>query len=385
MHTQPGLLVAVGSFCLLFTLVLAWCLAGVRASSFMKRLFPNYQYLLKSHIDFLLMTGLLMLFYLLFTHFSVTPPAFVLIAMSIGSVMNPVGFLMLAVKPELKQSPASPFGLIMVGSFTATTVGYAGAALIVAQAAIHAAPEIARAGQPLTCIGAGSPTVVIEPGLGGRVEDWKFIAPVIARDTQVCIHDRASSAGPKDGAGVADTLHALLDEAHVTGPLVLVGHSSGAQYVRVFASRYPARVAGMVLLDGQPAEAFTRLPAYPSFYRRFRRVTAVFPVLDLLGVSRFRGVREEFAQLPAALEQARVAPRLGNRPLIVVTAVRGAQDGWLPLQDELALLSTNHIHCVLPDATHTSLLDDRHDAAFSAQAIRDVVESSRARTTGDAA
>jgi hypothetical protein len=63
MYNHSTVLVAAGSLCLTITLVLAWCLAGVRASTFMKRLFPNYQSLLKAHMDYLLMTGLLMIFY----------------------------------------------------------------------------------------------------------------------------------------------------------------------------------------------------------------------------------------------------------------------------------------------------------------------------------
>jgi hypothetical protein len=71
MYNHSTVLVAAGSLCLTITLVLAWCLAGVRASTFMKRLFPNYQSLLKAHMDYLLMTGLLMIFYLLFAQFHV--------------------------------------------------------------------------------------------------------------------------------------------------------------------------------------------------------------------------------------------------------------------------------------------------------------------------
>ena len=74
--------------------------------------------------------------------------------------------------------------------------------------------------------------------------------------------------------------------AHVPGPFVLVGHSSGAQYVRIFAGRYPEQVAGMVLLDGQPAEAFEGLPSFPAFYSGFRRVFALLPSLARLGVGR---------------------------------------------------------------------------------------------------
>src|SRR5258705_10590213 len=136
MHNFASVLVVVGSLCLLITLVLAWCLVGVRSSAFMKKLFPNYQNLLKAHIDYLLMTGLLMIFFLLFAHFRVSPPLVVVCAMSIGSFMNPVGFIVLAVKPTLRQQPTSPFGVIMPGAFNfsniwrsrcASSIGRAGA------------------------------------------------------------------------------------------------------------------------------------------------------------------------------------------------------------------------------------------------------------------
>jgi hypothetical protein len=131
---NPATLVAVGSLCMTLALILAWCLAGVRSSAAMKRWIPNYQNLLKSHIDFLMMTGLLFVFFLLFTHFRLAPPAFIVIAMSVGSLGNPLGFLALAIKPDLSQRPASAFGGIMIGCFTMTTIGYGGAALIVARA-----------------------------------------------------------------------------------------------------------------------------------------------------------------------------------------------------------------------------------------------------------
>ena len=122
MRNYSSLLVIVGSLCLLITLVLAWCLVGIRSSAFMKGLFPNYQNLLKAHLDYLMMTGLLMIFFLLFNHFRVSPPALVVLAMCAGSFMNPVGFIALAVRPTLRQQPASPFGMVMVVSFSLTTM-----------------------------------------------------------------------------------------------------------------------------------------------------------------------------------------------------------------------------------------------------------------------
>jgi pimeloyl-ACP methyl ester carboxylesterase len=264
----------------------------------------------------------------------------------------------------------------------------------------------------LRCTGSGTPTVLLESGLGETGAYWEWISPAVARDTKVCVHDRPGRGWsdpvsvPQDGVAVATDLHMLLDRAHVPGPFVLVGHSSGAQYVRIFAGQYPEQVAGMVLLDGQPAEAFQGLPSYPTFYRVFHRIFAVLPTLARLGVGRvvvqpyvdlpararevqrvhyasarfYLSLRDEFENLPASLAQARSFQSLGDRPLVVVSAAQDAQAGWLPLQDTLAKLSTNSSHRVVP-ATHIALVTDQTAAQTSIQAIRDVVRAVRANAT----
>jgi pimeloyl-ACP methyl ester carboxylesterase len=261
----------------------------------------------------------------------------------------------------------------------------------------------------LYCVGSGTPTVILESGLGEASAYWGWISTAVARDTKVCAYDRAGrgwsdpAAGAQDGIAVAADLHILLDRGHVTGPFVLVGHSSGAEYVRIFASRYPEQVAGMVLLDGQPPEVFESLPIFPMFYNVFRRVSALLPSLARLGVGRLlyqggfetlpvqardmerftyssaraaRSLRDEFAELPTSLAQARSFQNLGDRPLVVVTAARGAERGWLPLQDRMATLSTNSSHRVVP-YTHDGLVTDQTAAQTSIGAIRDVVHAVR--------
>src|SRR6476660_2167836 len=84
MHAGTGVLAVVGSVCMTLALVLAWCLAGVRSSRFVKRCVPNPQYLLKAHLDFLMMTGLLFVFFLLFEHLRLQPPLAIVVAMSLG-------------------------------------------------------------------------------------------------------------------------------------------------------------------------------------------------------------------------------------------------------------------------------------------------------------
>lgn len=250
----------------------------------------------------------------------------------------------------------------------------------------------------LECTGTGSPVVVLQSGLGESSSYWSRIAPTVAASTTVCTYDRAGhgrseEAGPQDGIALATDLHTLLERAGVAGPYVLVGHSSGGAYVRVFAHRYADQVAGMVLLDAQPADAFTALPGYPATYRAFQ---IVYPLalsiarVGLLGamlglpadqssVAAARGARDEVFALPAALQQALALTSLGDRPLIVVTAGSGQQAGWLEAQDRLPGLSINSSHRVLPAATHTSIITGV-DAEVSRQAILDVVSSLRTGT-----
>ena len=107
----------------------------------------------------------------------------------------------------------------------------------------------------LSCTGSGRPTVVLEPGAGGTSSDLRWVTPAVARDTRVCVYDRAGrgwsepAATPQDATQIATDLHTLLHRGHVPGPYVLAGHSFGGLYVLTFAARYPDEVAGMVLVD----------------------------------------------------------------------------------------------------------------------------------------
>jgi pimeloyl-ACP methyl ester carboxylesterase len=156
-----------------------------------------------------------------------------------------------------------------------------------------------------------------------------------------------------------------LAKAPITGT-----RSTGAVYARIFAGRHPEQVSGMVLLDGQPVEAFDRLPDYPVFYRHVQRISSLLPRRV------YSSFRDEFATLPRTLQQARAFPTLGHLPLAVVTASRDAQPGWLPLQDEMAALSSNSRHVVVPYA-HADVVLDPDAAVISSQVIGEVVRAVR--------
>ena len=109
----------------------------------------------------------------------------------------------------------------------------------------------------LHCVGEGSPTVIMEPGGNGNVLHWMLVQPTIARSTRTCAYDRAGMGWSEPGSlprtpqQIVAELHTLLANARIPGPYILVGHSIGGKYVRLYASQYPQDVAGLVLVDGR--------------------------------------------------------------------------------------------------------------------------------------
>ncbi|HEX8148221.1 MAG TPA: alpha/beta fold hydrolase [Pyrinomonadaceae bacterium] len=101
----------------------------------------------------------------------------------------------------------------------------------------------------------GGPTVVLESGFGNSSSTWNRVQPEVAKFARVCSYDRAGLGGsdpapaPRTVVALTEDLHALLLNGKVPGPYVLVGHSLGGILARLYASYYPAEVAGMVLVD----------------------------------------------------------------------------------------------------------------------------------------
>lgn len=263
----------------------------------------------------------------------------------------------------------------------------------------------------IDCAGTGSPTVVLEPGLGEPSPAMAWVSGDVAPTTRVCVYDRAgrgwseSASTSPDGVQTATDLHTLLERAGEHGPFVLAGHSAGGIYVLNFARLFPKDVAGVVLLDSMHPEQYTRIDGWPMFYEMFRRFSALMPSLSRLGIGHAmyssayadlpvqarneqryfwatprhsRSVRDEFSQLRKAMSEANSLTSLDGRPLVVLTAQKDAEGGWMAAQDDLARLSTNSVHRVIAAATHSSLIGDEAFAGQASQAIIDVVTAVRA-------
>jgi pimeloyl-ACP methyl ester carboxylesterase len=103
--------------------------------------------------------------------------------------------------------------------------------------------------------GNGGPAVVFEAGAGSPLESWVRVQPEVSTFCRTISYDRAgnglSAKGPvpRDGQQVARELHTALRNAGVPPPYILVGHSLGGPYTRIFAGMFPQEVAGLVLVD----------------------------------------------------------------------------------------------------------------------------------------
>ena len=260
----------------------------------------------------------------------------------------------------------------------------------------------------LHCTGSGSPTVVMEPGGGAMSSNLGWITPAVARDSRVCVYDRAGRGWsepadtPQDGAQIAADLHTLLHRANVPGPYVMAGHSFGGLYVLTFAARYPDEVAGMVLVDSTaPAAApstaqgssdgIDRLAALASIPARLGLVRVVGQLFDdglppraggevqagTTTAGSLRSTIEEYGNASASTQQAASLRDFADKPLVVLTAGVGHDAAWSAAQNHLATLSTNSAHHVVDGATHETLVADQEHAATTTQAILQVVAAVR--------
>ena len=107
----------------------------------------------------------------------------------------------------------------------------------------------------LYCMGSGSPAVVFDSGWEDWAPVWAIVQPEVAKWTRACSYDRAgagfSDSGPlpRTSVRIADELRSALHNGGIEGPYILVGHAFGGDNVRTFAARYPAEVAGLVLVE----------------------------------------------------------------------------------------------------------------------------------------
>jgi pimeloyl-ACP methyl ester carboxylesterase len=300
-----------------------------------------------------------------------------------------------------------------------------------ASSAVHAGPgdfaELVDIGggrrMYLACRGQGSPTVVLESGYGNDSDGWSIdapevpqpqVLPAVAGFTRVCAYDRPGTVGldrsrsdpvpqPRTASAVVADLHALLQAAGVPGPYVLVGHSLGGMFVRLYAHTYPAEVVGLVLVDARPDGYYEPIERRltPDQWQALKTflVIAVVPEgspndpfesarrsgLEYYDTSGFNGLLREAAQTTP----------LRPMPLAVLASGRqwpGTADDFLGIPPETLFatwrVGQEVLATILPHARFFVASESGHDIyieqpALVTEAIRQVVTGVRHPDTWD--
>jgi pimeloyl-ACP methyl ester carboxylesterase len=249
----------------------------------------------------------------------------------------------------------------------------------------------------INCMGTGEPTIILDTGFGNNATVWQKIQPELAKTTRVCAYDRTGSGwsdpqpGPRDANQIVDQEHALLQQAGITGPIVLMGHSIAGLYVRAYATRFPEHVAGIVFVDGSSPGQFK----IPVIADEIHKQSWLVPgAIMILGVPRARwtvtksapglspntGRNEaeaEFHSHISALaiemrsffrsgdEVAQTGP-YGTLPILIFsqdTAKPGSKDmapfaaPWNQMQEDLKKLSTRSRRIIAKNSSHYIQLD----------------------------
>jgi pimeloyl-ACP methyl ester carboxylesterase len=260
------------------------------------------------------------------------------------------------------------------------------------------------------CSGAGTPPVIFESGGPGPGLEWGAFQPEVSKFTQACWYDRAdegwSDPGPfpRTSNAIAKDLHELLKRAGVPPPYVLVGASFGGLNSRVYGGLYPNEVAGMVLIDSAHEDELQRAPKF--FLGRtaprllWHPLEVAFKAAGFVGLLRLtqsspsqskdflQMTRDEIIRalrqrpksvvgnvsvgivLPESFAEAASVIRVGDFPLVVLTAGKPRDFGdaelnqeaaayqqvWIhEIQPKLVGLSTHGRQIVVPNANHGSI------------------------------
>jgi pimeloyl-ACP methyl ester carboxylesterase len=211
------------------------------------------------------------------------------------------------------------------------------------------------------------------------------VIPAVASFARVISYDRPNTiAGASDPAPMPRTaddvvtdLHALLGAEAGSGAYVLVGHSTGGLFARLYASLYPDQVAGLVLVDASHELQDQRRRALVS--------PELFATEQQAIQSNSEGIDLETSFLQ--MDAARAATPLRPMPLVVLSA--GLEDparfpeGWpmeaegmlhTELQRDLAGLVPGGRFVVAAQSGHY-IQQSQPDLVVAA--IRDVVQAVR--------
>lgn len=246
--------------------------------------------------------------------------------------------------------------------------------------------DIGGARVHLNCMGTGPLTVMIVGA--GYSFDWSLVQPEVAKFTRVCTYDPTCSvlSDPNPSLtcdGCIAEIHSMLQHAGISGPLVLVGHSIGAVFARLYTARFPNSVQGLVLSDYAGGYRITNGEAMiRADQQGLQRLPPSAQAMHRWANSR-SGSADRFATRKlfdgCIADAAKTTIYMGHKPLIVVANRYMAEsDDYRRVQADLLALSRNSKAMIAPHSGHGIPMEDPE---VLVQAIKEVVSAAQSNTT----
>lgn len=254
------------------------------------------------------------------------------------------------------------------------------------------------------------PTIILEAGSGNDTDVYHWIAKELKKNMRVVRYDREGkwfSEPTKDSITpeyYARQLHKLLEKNGEKPPYILVGHSMGGPYNRIFRDLYKNEVNGMVFLDSSHPEQWERLAENGLLNENqisSLKYLAVLSDMGLLGAyNTISNPKYKTDDLPKdcqirklkltsysgdvyrrylkaniinndILLRASQSSSLDSIPVLVFTAKKQYGDSqkiWFEMQKELKELSTKGKHFYI-DANHGSIITKKENAEIISKEI----------------
>jgi len=273
----------------------------------------------------------------------------------------------------------------------------------------------------IVCMGSGSPTLVFDTGLGGNILNWQKVQVPASEITRACFYDRAGygysdpTPDPMTADNITNDLHALLQHAGLSGPVVLVGVSIAGIYATLYTDKFPSEVAGLVLIEPTSADygkgfysaeqlrlqkeiddegrahqkacadlaragKLAATDPHGCFdFAKSRTPAEIAYLTDIFTKPfRYEALLNEIRSTESftdqsdedSLEEKRVAASFGDRPVIVLTRtnfpsepgatpedMKRRQELWKASHDRLAARSTRGESIVVPNSGHFMMVD----------------------------
>jgi pimeloyl-ACP methyl ester carboxylesterase len=175
-----------------------------------------------------------------------------------------------------------------------------------------------------------TPSIVLVGGFGSDLQTWKRLYAALNPGNAIFAYSRAgvgaseNIAGERDATTIAIEMKSILEANNIRPPYVLVAHSMGGTYARMFYHLNPGKVKGIVLIDAtheNQLDSLLSMIPQPDRDFAYAGMTAVND--SILNTYPAGSVKEEFrANFAINYSQIRQYPVITDIPLYVISSTK---------------------------------------------------------------